>query len=490
MTIYTNGHNFKNELERMCRLVYPYENIKCIEDLSEKEQFCASVVSEEIDGKVQITAELCVGYYQNKCSRTLTKEQAADKEIYEISLAQPLFELLCKASGYAPPWGMLTGVRPAKLLRMLLEQNDEKAVKMRFVDDYRCSEKKYDLCRDTLKYEEPILSLSKKESFSLYIGIPFCPTRCNYCSFVSQSIEKAGKLIPEYCDLLVKEIEATAQAAKRNGLRLETVYMGGGTPTTLSAQQLDMILSAVYQNFDTTHLREFTVEAGRPDTITKEKLEAIKKNNVGRISINPQTLSDEVLQIIGRKHDSEQVYKAMAIAREVGFDCINMDLIAGLSGDTPEGFAKTLDGVLSMYPENITVHTLSVKRASNIMTAEEFKPDIHSLMPSRMLELCDEQLPKNGYHPYYLYRQTRMLGNLENVGWALDGHDGLYNVYIMDETHTILACGAGAVTKLRQFGVNNIERIYNYKFPYEYISGFNTILERKRKVDEFYDKFG
>lgn len=474
----------------MCRLVYPYENIKTIEDISLQEDFCASVVAAEGSDGVLIEASLKVGDFQESVSHKLSKSEAENKESFEIALAWPLFELLCKASGYAPPWGMLTGVRPAKLLRMLLENNSEEFVKERFIKDYRCSKEKYNLCRETLKYEEPILELSQKNSFSLYIGIPFCPTRCSYCSFVSQSVEKAGKLIPQYCDLLVKEIEATAQAANRCGLRLETVYMGGGTPTTLSAEQLDRILSSVYQHFDTSHLREFTVEAGRPDTITKEKLEAIKKNKVGRISINPQTLSDEVLRNIGRKHTAEQVYKSMHLAREVGFDCINMDLIAGLSGDTPESFAATLDGVLSLSPENITVHTLSVKRASNIMTGQEFKPDIHSLMPSNMLEQCSERLPANGYHPYYLYRQTRMLGNLENVGWALDGFDGLYNVYIMDETHTILACGAGAVTKLRQYGVNNIERIYNYKFPYEYISDFETILARKRKVDEFYDKFG
>ena len=490
MIVFIDNNCAANEIERMTRLFFPDEKINVIIGKgASEESFSADVRLKEIDSVPTAVAAVFYDGGKEEFSQQVDEKILSDKPSLELFLAEGLYFLLCKITGYNPPWGMLTGVRPVKLLRMLLDEDGEEYAREILVDRYHCSQDKYDLCRQTMQAEHRILELSKPESFSLYISIPFCPTRCSYCSFVSQSVEKAKKLMPDYVSLLVKEIEATAQLAKEIGLCLETVYMGGGTPTTLNAEQLYTVLGAVNKYFDMSAVREFTVEAGRPDTVTIEKLQAIKACGAERISINPQTLSDEVLANIGRKHSAAQVYEAMNMARSVGFESINMDLIAGLPGDDIVSFGKTLDGVLSMKPENITVHTLSMKRASTLVTSGQIQPDAFRNPASDMLEVCAQRLPENAYRPYYLYRQTRMLGNLENVGWALDGHDGLYNVYIMDETHTILAVGAGGVTKMRQPGVNNIDRVYNYKFPYEYISQFETILERKKEVKRFYEEF-
>ena len=265
--------------------------------------------------------------------------------------------------------------------------------------------------------------------------------------------------------------------------------MGGGTPTTLSAEQMGRVIDAVYENFDTSNMTEFTVEAGRPDTITPEKLQVIKSHGVERISINPQTFNDSVLRAIGRKHTSAQTIEAMLLARQTGFSNINMDIIAGLPTDTLEGFRHTLDCCFELDPESITVHTLSIKRASNLVYTGQAEYNSEGILVSDMVDTATKELFDHGFRPYYLYRQTRMLGNLENTGWSKEGSECLYNVFIMDETHTILACGAGGVTKMRQPDGDVIERIFNYKFPYEYINGFDQMLKRKEKVLSFYEKF-
>ncbi len=477
------------EPERVCRLFYPDEQIRFVEQNQSDDSLHISLTVETEDGSEFAVAS----FRRDEGSPLLTARREIAPDTPEIDrnavIADALFSVLVEGTGYRPPWGMLTGVRPVKLLRILRQEMTDEQARSRMVDMFHCSPEKFDLCARTMEYEQPILDCSDEKSFSLYISIPFCPSRCSYCSFVSQSIEKAGKLLADYVPLLIREIEETAAVARRLGLRLETVYMGGGTPTTLSAGQMAEVLAAVSRCFDMSSVREFTVEAGRPDTITADKLKAIWDAGVRRISINPQTLNDRILEAIGRRHSAAQVYEAMNLARQCGFDDINMDLIAGLPGDDEASFAATLDGVLGMTPENITVHTLSMKRASRMVTAEAAASDAIGDNAGRMLELCSSRLPVSGYHPYYLYRQTRMVGNLENVGWALDGHDGLYNVYIMDETHTILAVGAGGVTKLRQPGVNNIQRVYNFKFPYEYNKRFDILLQRKKEIIDFYEKF-
>ncbi|MBQ5840922.1 MAG: coproporphyrinogen dehydrogenase HemZ, partial [Clostridia bacterium] len=263
-------------------------------------------------------------------------------------------------------------------------------------------------------------------------------------------------------------------------------YFGGGTPTTLSAEQLTALFRTVEESFDLSHLREYTVEAGRPDTVTMEKLAAIRAAGVGRVSINPQTLQPAVLAGIGRKHTVEQFYDAFSMARQAGFENINTDLIAGLPGDTYEGFADTLEQILALAPESVTVHTLSMKRASNIMLQKRADYRVQD-DAVRMVRLSAESLPQAGYVPYYLYRQSRTVGNQENVGWAKAGFEGFYNVYIMDETHTILGCGAGAVSKLKKPNSDYLERIFNYKFPYEYNDGLEEMLDRKKAITTFYE---
>ena len=288
-------------------------------------------------------------------------------------------------------------------------------------------------------------------------------------------------------DLLCKELEETAKIAKKCSLKLETIYIGGGTPTSLNAEQIEKIMKTVSENFSLENLREYTVEAGRPDTITRDKLLAIKNGGATRISINPQTMNDAVLKNIGRNHTSTQTVEAFMLARECGFNNINMDLIAGLQGDTIESFDSTLTKVLSLDPESVTVHSLSIKRAATLNSNNNLTVTEEGKTASQMVCSAKEKLSKNQIFPYYMYRQSKTVGNLENVGYAKHGFEGLYNVYIMDETHSILACGASAVTKLREPKGTFIDRIFNFKYPYEYISRFDEILERKKSICEFFD---
>lgn len=397
-----------------------------------------------------------------------------------------MYKLLCDFTGLTQPWGILTGVRPVKLLRRLAEESSEEQAVKKFEKDFFVSNEKIALSRETEHNERKILELSKPESFSLYVGIPFCPSRCSYCSFVMASIERAEKLIEPYTKLLCEEIKRTAEIANKLGLRLETVYFGGGTPTTLSAEQLDTVLGTVNKSFDMSTCREFTVEAGRPDTIDIAKLFALKENKVDRISINPQTVNDEVLKTIGRKHTAQQFFDAFELARKCGFDNINTDLIAGLPTDTPESFKNSLDSIVRLNAECITVHTLCMKRASRL-TTEGVTLDLQQARDAReMLAYTQNILGQNEYIPYYMYRQSRMVGNLENVGWSKKGFESLYNVYVMDETHTILACGSGGVTKLKRNNPDYLERIFNFKYPYEYIDRFDELIQRKSGIMQFY----
>jgi len=400
-----------------------------------------------------------------------------------------LFRLFVDCCGFTPKWGILSGVRPIKLLQNITADLGEEKALDYLQTSLLVSKQKTDLSLMTMHNEEKLLAMSKLESFSLYIAIPFCPTRCSYCSFVSSSVEKTVKLIPKYLDLLCGELEYTAKIAADLGLRLESVYIGGGTPTTLSAQQMGVLLDTVSRCFDLSTCREFTVEAGRPDTITPDKLAAIKSRPVTRISINPQTLNDEVLNNIGRRHTSEQTLEAYALARDYQFDNINMDLIVGLPGDTVQSFRATLDKVIQLAPESITVHTLALKRSARIVQdeSESFHHDAEAV--GEMLDYADVELIKNGYAPYYLYRQSRMVANLENTGWAKPGFESPYNVFIMDETHTILACGAGASSLIKDPGSDRLQRIFNFKYPYEYINRYEEMIIRKDQVKALYDKF-
>lgn len=477
MNLYVKNHNFHFELENLTRLFFPNEKITVIRDFSEPQP---PYIYTEVSDKITISVN--IGSF-NK-SETAVKKLTDDDN--ELVSAQLLYKLLCDFTGLTQPWGILTGVRPVKLLRRLAEESSEEQAVKKFEKDFFVSNEKIALSRETEHNERKILELSKPESFSLYVGIPFCPSRCSYCSFVMASIERAEKLIEPYTKLLCEEIKRTAEIANKLGLRLETVYFGGGTPTTLSAEQLDTVLGTVNKSFDMSTCREFTVEAGRPDTIDIAKLLALKENKVDRISINPQTVNDEVLKTIGRKHTAQQFFDAFELARKCGFDNINTDLIAGLPTDTPESFKNSLDSIVRLNAECITVHTLCMKRASRL-TTEGVTLDLQQARDAReMLAYTQNILGQNEYIPYYMYRQSRMVGNLENVGWSKKGFESLYNVYVMDETHTILACGSGGVTKLKRNNPDYLERIFNFKYPYEYIDRFDELIQRKSGIMQFY----
>lgn len=477
MNLYVKNHNFHFELENLTRLFFPNEKITVIRDFSEPQP---PYIYTEVSDKITISVN--IGSF-NK-SETAVKKLTDDDN--ELVSAQLLYKLLCDFTGLTQPWGILTGVRPVKLLRRLAEKSSEEQAVKKFEKDFFVSNEKIALSRETEHNERKILELSKPESFSLYVGIPFCPSRCSYCSFVMASIERAEKLIEPYTKLLCEEIKQTAEIANKLGLRLETVYFGGGTPTTLSAEQLDTVLGTVNNSFDMSTCREFTVEAGRPDTIDIAKLFALKENKVDRISINPQTVNDEVLKTIGRKHTAQQFFDAFELARKCGFDNINTDLIAGLPTDTPESFKNSLDSIVRLNAECITVHTLCMKRASRL-TTEGVTLDLQQARDAReMLAYTQNILGQNEYIPYYMYRQSRMVGNLENVGWSKRGFESLYNVYVMDETHTILACGSGGVTKLKRNNPDYLERIFNFKYPYEYIDRFDELIQRKSGIMQFY----
>ncbi len=488
MLLILTGHSFRFECENLCRLFFPYSPVRVPGDGSftpDGEEPWAETVIEPLQGSYKYLVRV------SSNGKTLERTDSADS-IAEYRLTDLLYRALEELTGYTPAWGMLTGVHPVKLLRQYCEELGEMAGKEKFQTRCHVSSEKAELALRVLRAQEPAVSALTPKDFCLYVSIPFCPTRCSYCSFVSQSVEQSKKLVEPYFELLLREIEATAHIADSLGLRLCAAYIGGGTPTTLSASQLSRLCEKIWEQFDFSRCTEFTVEAGRPDTIDREKLLALKAAGVTRISINPQSLSDQVLKNIGRKHSVQDVFDAFALAESMGFQEINADLIVGLPGDDLRGFVNTLDGVIGLGAANITVHSLALKRSARIVSGEDRTERELSLHMRRdetaaMVEYSIRRLTEEGFEPYYLYRQTRMAGNLENTGWARPGSACRYNIYTMDESDTVLACGAGAVTKLKKPGSPRLERVFNFKYPYEYISGYEELLKRKEAISRFYE---
>ena len=470
------NHKFHYEMEKLVRIFMPDVKIQVVYEDCDDFNLYTSVTDEikviiNFDGfKKNLTAPLC--------------------DDNEMQMGRMVYSLMGEYTGFYPKWGVLTGVRPSKLLINTEKQMGREKTEAYFKSDLLVSDEKFRLAREVADWEEKIIGTSRPESFSLYVSIPFCPSRCSYCSFVSHSVEneKAKNLLPQYVSLLSDELRLTGDIAKKIGVRLESIYIGGGTPTTLSAEQLDAVINSIKNNFDLSSCREFTVEAGRPDTITRDKLQVLKNSPVDRISINPQTFNDSVLQAVGRRHTAQDTINIFNMAREIGFQNINMDLIAGLPTDTVEGFRHSLDTAISLDPENITVHTLAVKRSSSIGQNDPKLAVRNANTAAEMLGYTYERLYEK-YHPYYMYRQSKSAGALENVGWAKDNRECIYNIYMMEECHTILSCGGGAVTKLKAPDGDEIERIFNFKYPFEYISGFDELVERKKRITEFYSTY-
>ena len=396
-----------------------------------------------------------------------------DKE----EVKRQIYRDLAKETGKSPKWGVLTGIRPVKLAGEIADRGeDPKEVLMR---DYLTDETKADLAKEILDYQREVAGKPEPKSLSLYIGIPFCPTRCLYCSFTSNQVEP-DQMGP-YLEALYKEIAFAGAAAADAGYRLETVYFGGGTPTSLSASQLDELLSRVGDAFALGGVREYTVEAGRPDTITRDKLMALQDHDVDRISINPQSMKQETLDLIGRRHTVEDVYRAFELASKAGIEVINTDLIAGLPGEDEEDFARSLDEIIHLGAGNITLHTLAVKRASRLKEMDENFNYRDEELRERMLISAHETLRSKGYQPYYLYRQKHTSGNTENTGFARDGNVGLYNIRIMEEAQSNLALGAGGISKVYFPEENRLERVANVSNYEIYIDRIDDMIERKRK---------
>ncbi len=406
----------------------------------------------------------------------------------EYVLSSLIYDMLCQTQKKRPPWGMLTGVRPVRIIHdMRNAKKTEEKIKKRFCNLYFAKEEKFETALKIANLQKPIITKANNffRPYSLYISIPFCPSRCNYCSFVSRTVGHSEKIIDEYVEKLCTEIEYTAKIANEQNLTLCTIYIGGGTPTALSETQLLKLMQTINNNFNTKNIQEYTVEAGRPDCTNYEKLAIIKNYGATRISINPQSMNNEVLKEIGRKHTADDIIKCYESARAIGHKNINMDLIAGLNKDNCESFNSTLNSIIKLNPENITIHTLTQKRASNIVIDGNMQQNNDV---EKMLEISESLLNANDYIPYYLYRQKGTLGNLENTGYTKQGFTGLYNIYIMEEIHSILALGAGASTKLINKKTGEIKRIFNFKYHTEYLQRFDEVLFRKQKVSEFYGK--
>lgn len=408
----------------------------------------------------------------------------ADRKGTKNKLKQALYQLLEAYSGQTLPWGTLTGIRPTKIpMSMLEEGKSEEEITSYMKETYFASDEKIDLSIQVAQRELELLQkIDYENGYSLYIGIPFCPSTCLYCSFTSYPIGLWSKRVDEYLDALEKEIDFTAE--KFRDKHLNSIYIGGGTPTTLSPEQLDRLITKIETSFDFSHLLEFTVEAGRPDSITEEKLLALRKHHISRISINPQTMKQETLELIGRHHTVQQTIDSFRLARSLGFDNINMDLIVGLPEESLEDVENTMKQLMELKPDNLTVHSLAVKRAARLRMQREEYEGLHMENTWDTIALTAEYAQKMGLEPYYLYRQKNMAGNFENVGYARPGCAGVYNILIMEEKQTIMALGAGATTKFVMDGGSRIERVANVKDVTNYLDRVDEMIERKEKEME------
>lgn len=481
MPIVLIGNSFKYEVEATCKLFFHTERFNFTDDITDAngDSFIIAKVSEERNGFVLSATVKLSG--KEPVSGEKTLPVTAEKAQLEHELCRVLFHILSDLTGIRPPWGLMTGIRPVKKVTELMDKGlSREEIEKSLTERFELAPDKLRLACETAVNQQPILRKIDSGAVSLYVSIPFCPTRCSYCSFVSHSMDSAVKLMPEYVDALCRELKIIGDMIKNYGTRIDTVYFGGGTPTSLEAEDIRTIMECVAANFDLDSIREYSFEAGRPDTITEEKLRVIKALGATRISVNTQTLNDDVLKVIGRKHSGADFITAFETARKLGFDNINTDLIAGLPTESFESFRDSLDKVVELSPESITVHTLTIKRSASLFA----QGNANSHNPaSEMVTYSVDKLLGADYLPYYMYRQKNTVDNLENVGYAKKGFESWYNIFIMDDTQTIIGAGCAASTKLVYPG-GRIERVHNYKFPYEYIRQFDKLMEKKKEAEE------
>ena len=486
MILKVNGNINRYYVQTLCMVFFPGATFGENEQPGEDVPEVSVDVYPDADG-VNITAYASIRLNDKICEATESiplSEEVNFAGHEAIAVGKAIFAAGKEMLGHTPPWGILTGVRPAKVANTILRSgNGILKTKKILRDEYFLNPQKASLAVSVANAEYKIMKRTAQDTCSLYISIPFCPSRCAYCSFVSYTTKRLLSMIDEYLDAMLLDLENTLKNIKELGLRLTTIYIGGGTPTTLNPAQMERLLSKIDEFVDTKELLEFTLEAGRPDTITKEKLQVAKAHGVTRVSVNPQTLNNDILKEIGRHHTVEDFYDAYEIAREVGFRDINVDLIAGLPGDDFKNFSETVDKIIELQPTNITVHTFCVKKASDALRNNS---SIYSLTggdAAKSVSYSQLKTKFAGYKPYYMYRQKNTVGNLENVGFSIEGHEGLYNVYMMEEFQTIFAVGAGAVTKLVKFDRGykcepTMQRFFRPKYPYEYIREANEALEK------------
>lgn len=409
-----------------------------------------------------------------------SEDEHTQKKHMKLMLKATAYAVLSRVSEKKMPWGVLTGIRPTKIVHDYLHHGLSHAqIEDRLLNVYQISPEKVKLMMDVAAAEEQILDANKPGEINIYIGIPFCPTRCVYCSFTAYSLEAKKKHVESYLDALCKEISFIATAQKDHPIR--SLYIGGGTPTSLNEAQLERLLKHIEAEFDLSAISEYTIEAGRPDTITAEKLEIMKRMGVGRISINPQSMNQKTLDTIGRHHSVEEIREVFQMARDLGHDNINMDIILGLPGEMPSDVAYTLAEIKKLNPENITVHTLAIKKTSKLKETQSEYELVEVDKIQTMLRLCEEVCEDMGLKPYYMYRQKNMLGNFENVGYAKPGYECVYNVEIMEEKQSIIAAGAGAITKMVYQNGERIDRVPNVKSLEDYIGRIDEMIERKRE---------
>lgn len=471
MKLITEGDINSYYLQTLCMLFFPRAKFSNTELIGPDTPVAIVKVSSD-DTTAYAEASLTMG------SRTVLKYHSEkfkdgepEKNTKSVAASKAFFDAATEFCKYNPPWGILTGVRPTKLAfdRINAGMTKEQAVKS-LRSDYLLYPKKAILAVDIARYESKIIKNYTEKDCSIYISIPFCPSRCAYCSFVSYTTKKLLSLIPEYLEEMKTELLHLSKLIKELGMNVVTIYVGGGTPSTLTEEQLEDLLSYIDTCFDTASLHEYTFEAGRADTITAQKLQSCKDHHVTRISVNPQTLCEDILVSVGRKHTVEQFYKAYDLAAASGIPHINTDLIIGLPGDNFNIYSSTIEKIVEMSPDNITAHTFAAKRSSELTVSgsEVFTDDYRDL--AKCVDYTQIITKAKGYVPYYMYRQKNSAGNLENVGFCKKGTECIYNILMMEEVHTIFAVGAGAVTKFTKNGGEQIERSFNPKYPYEYLA--------------------
>ena len=478
MKLYLQGHADRYALEQLQLTLFPEEPMEQAESAAFSGDGAVSALHR---GSTWLTATARITW-RGRSARAACRLRA-DRETVPLRrqlLQRSYYLAAIRLLPETPPWGALAGVRPTKLTtRCLLGGGTEAEASRLMRDVYFVLPERRRLCIDASRATVRAAEKLRSGDVSVYVGIPFCPSRCSYCSFVSQSIERCAGLLEQYLGCLLRELRHVGERMRAEGIGVSTLYIGGGTPTTLSAGQLQALMGAIQESLDLTGLMEYTVEAGRPDTLDGAKLRVLREYGADRVSINPQSMNDRVLEAVGRRHSASDTLRAYEQARDAGFKAINMDLIAGLCGDDPDSFLSSLEQIISLNPENITVHTLALKKGADLFQDRGALPDAQSV--ARMLREGEVLLREAGYLPYYLYRQKYMSGSFENVGWTRPGFDGLYNIYMMEELQSILALGGGGMTKILLPG-GKLERQHNPKAPQQYIARIDDTLTQKDAV--------